>query len=226
MIKRAKKYTSKDNQVVRTEGNLKKDYTGERRGFFSILKHIGFNHRDKSVYLVEDIFGSQFSVSANAVCQKHFGTRFYVASSIRKCRRINTCYHNMLRRCYDPTTHAYNCYGGKGVKVCDAWLGNDGRINFMIWAVAAGYKEDLTIDRKNSSDDYTPHNCKWVTKKENCRRTTRTKLTLDTVTTIREEFEKVPRDQKRNFFEKYATKHKCTVWAIRSVCYKSSRWVQ
>jgi hypothetical protein len=54
-------------------------------------------------------------------------------------------------------------YGGKNIKVCDEWLGNDGFYNFVKWSnEQGGYEEGMTIDRINGDKDYCPDNCRWV----------------------------------------------------------------
>ena len=35
-------------------------------------------------------------------------------------------------------------------------------------AVANGYAETLTLDRKDNDKGYSPTNCRWVTQKEQC----------------------------------------------------------
>lgn len=73
----------------------------------------------------------------------------------------------MQRRCYDPQNKSYRWYGAKGIKICDEWINNPQ--TFISWAINTGYKDDLTIDRKNENLDYSPENCRWVTKDNNSR---------------------------------------------------------
>jgi len=69
----------------------------------------------------------------------------------------------MKERCYNQKRKEYHNYGGRGVKVCDEWL--DSKL-FIEWAINNGYKEGLTLDRKDNDGDYCPDNCRWVSRKE------------------------------------------------------------
>jgi hypothetical protein len=82
----------------------------------------------------------------------------------------------MKRRCYSPQISSYRYYGGKGIKVCSEWVKS--YKTFKEWAIANGYKyiygvtreERLSIDRIDSSKDYSPENCRWIPFKENRER--------------------------------------------------------
>lgn len=55
----------------------------------------------------------------------------------------------------------YRSYGEKGIKVCEEWK------DFMVfkeWAENNGYRENLELDRRENNGDYTPLNCRWVTR--------------------------------------------------------------
>lgn len=52
----------------------------------------------------------------------------------------------------------------KNVTMCKEW--QDDFMAFYEWAIANGYRDDLTIDRIDNKKGYEPSNCRWVTAKE------------------------------------------------------------
>lgn len=75
--------------------------------------------------------------------------------------RLNSILHGMKIRCYSENHKQYKDYGGKGVSICDEWKHDI--TNFYNWAMKNGYEDNLTIDRIDSSGNYEPLNCQWVT---------------------------------------------------------------
>ena len=78
--------------------------------------------------------------------------------------RLYQTWKDMISRCHNPVDTGYEKYGGAGIEVCDEWR-ND-ILAFQRWALENGYKEGLTIDRKDNGKGYTPDNCRWATMKE------------------------------------------------------------
>lgn len=69
-------------------------------------------------------------------------------------------YKSMKRRCFDPKSQNYKYYGGKGITICQEWL--EDFMNFYNWAMENGYRDELTIERKDVNKDYEPENCCWI----------------------------------------------------------------
>lgn len=98
--------------------------------------------------------------------------------------RLYRIWTNMKQRCYNKNSISYKYYGKRGIKVCKQWK-ND-YVPFKTWALIHGYKDNLTIDRKENNGNYGPLNCKWSTIIEQNRNQTKTKLTIDKANKIRE----------------------------------------
>ena len=66
----------------------------------------------------------------------------------------------MIKRCEDPGHVAYHHYGGRGIKVCEAWH------DFETFRRDIGPRRsrDWSIERKDANKGYEPGNCVWIKK--------------------------------------------------------------
>lgn len=77
-------------------------------------------------------------------------------------------FSNMMRRCYSKNATGYENYGGRGIKVCDRWIGSEKGEGYKNFYEDMGPRPSVnhSIDRINTNGDYEPTNCKWSTIKE------------------------------------------------------------
>ena len=155
------------------------DLTGKRFGRLNVLKNIGFKHYGKKRVRKVPLFLCQCDCGSVCECSETVLVKGYAKSCGCLKREIlneektthklsNTklyrVWSSMKDRCYREECKSYKNYGGRGICVCDEWK-NDFKA-FHDWAIANGYRDGLTIERKDVNGNYEPGNCCWIPKSE------------------------------------------------------------
>lgn len=74
----------------------------------------------------------------------------------------------MHTRCRNPRQQYWRLYGGRGIRVCDAWH------DFVAFLADMGEcPQGCTLDRIDSNGNYELVNCRWATPAEQSRNTCR-----------------------------------------------------
>lgn len=154
-----------------------KNISGQRFGKLIAIKPTGDKKNNNYLWLCKcDCGKTIITKSANLTCGGTQSCGCLRAENIIKhggtYERLYKVYMSIKGRCYNKNSPHYKNYGGRGIKMCDEWLGrNIGYYNFRKWAMANGYNElapkgQCTIDRIDVNGNYEPSNCKWVGQKE------------------------------------------------------------
>ena len=142
---------------------------GKQFGRLTVIKQLPSRNR-KSFWLCKCECGKEHVASGNSLIQGLVKSCGCLFENMRKRgnlteeefakKRLYGIWQGIKNRCYNKNRKDYKFYGLRGVTVCDLWKNNFNA--FYEWSLNNGYSNNLTIDRINVYDGYSPSNCRWL----------------------------------------------------------------
>ncbi len=146
---------------------MAKDYTGIRIGNTVYIKSLGKVGDKDVLWQGKCDCGRKFIRRRSNISRTKTCGKCSVCNSKKYGKKLSAVYRTMKARCYSNKDFSYRNYGERGIRICTEWLKNSQM--FFEWALDNGYREGLQIDRINNDGDYSPNNCRFATRSENCQ---------------------------------------------------------
>ena len=81
-------------------------------------------------------------------------------------RRMRRVWRNILERCYNRRCPEYHNYGGRGIKLFDAWHDFDAFYEDVVSAIGLRPTKQHSLDRIDNDRGYEPGNLRWATPRQ------------------------------------------------------------
>ena len=98
---------------------------------------------------------------------------------VHKHRSTYSSWQSMRDRCENPSSNDFPRYGGRGIKISQAWNCFEQFLRDM-----GERPKGKTLDRIDVNGDYTPSNCRWATPKQQARNRANNRMVLHEGTTL------------------------------------------
>ena len=153
------------------------DLTGQQFHYLTVIERAENTKQGKTQWLCKCVCGKMVIVAASDLKKKRHPHKSCGCMGKKLAAEANSTHgmskhpafgvwHSMKQRCEDSNHPAFHNYGGRGITVCSRWQSSFE--NF--WEdMGPTYRQGLDLDRIDNDKGYSPENCRWTSRKINCR---------------------------------------------------------
>ena len=171
------------------------NHKGKRYGTLLVLRCASYDKWGHAMWLLKCDCGRRLEIRSEQVGK--FESCFFCSGHVNGASSHKLEYNSysaMKARCLDPENVCFKSYGGRGIRICDRWLGPAGFITFL--KDMGKRPEGKTLDRRNPQGDYSPENCRWASSRTQ-QANKRCNYTEAELKVMQEEADKMRRDVER-----------------------------
>lgn len=148
------------------------DYTGKRFGRLTVLRKDRSDKHGHSRWVCRCDCGRTKVVDGDRLKRGYTQSCGCLAKELARSRAtihgmfgspLYKKWTSMIARCKYKGSSNYKYYGAQGITVYEEWQDFQ---TFREWALRSGYKDGLSLERKDISLGYTPQNCLWIPLKD------------------------------------------------------------
>ena len=158
---KSKKYYKENKEKI---GDMRKEYYKDNKCIIGAQKKEYYIENKEKINIKNKKYGKEYREENKEkikIKQKEYHTENKEKiKEYRKNHPLQSVWHGIKQRCYNPKAINYKSYGGRGIKMSLEWF--DSHKPFEEWALSNGWQQGYHTHRIDNDGDYEPGNVEFL----------------------------------------------------------------